>query len=57
MLRSQGKQVHAIKPVASGCQRVDGELISDDALKLANGYRALMTTEILKKMTFRAGRQ
>jgi dethiobiotin synthetase len=41
MLRSQGKQVHAIKPVASGCQQVDGELISDDALKLANGARRL----------------
>ena len=41
MLRSQGKQVYAIKPVASGCQEVDGQLISDDALKLANGDRKL----------------
>lgn len=41
MLRSQGKQVYAIKPVASGCQKVGGELISDDALKLANGDRKL----------------
>ena len=33
-LRESGVKVGGYKPAASGCRRVDGELISDDALQL-----------------------
>jgi dethiobiotin synthetase len=33
-LKAQGKRVVAVKPVASGCTEIEGELISEDALHL-----------------------
>ena len=36
VFRKQGQTVGVYKPVASGCQRVEGELVADDALSLWN---------------------
>lgn len=41
-LKGKGVSTLALKPVAAGCENVDGELCNDDALKL----QAAMTVEI-----------
>lgn len=44
-LAAQGIEVACFKPVASGCRRVDGRLVNDDALELMAAMNARLTYE------------
>lgn len=53
-LRTAGLQVGVYKPVASGCRRVNGELVSDDAISLWEAAGKPLTLEAVCPQRFEA---